>query len=173
MQITSTSKNEGDFEYVIGRPRMKTYTDPGGTSYEGTDDREDNQRVVSPSFMIASQLGLINTGDQVKFMQQAASHCEKYVEVVYRNRNNRTDNDADLIVYDDWRLPTAAELRIISKFQTGSAVMDIVLDRPNYWSAGGEVLGIGTGYASDGTTQMTGTGVRCVRDCYRDTEEGI
>lgn len=173
VQITSTSKGEGDFEYVIGRPRMKMYNDPNGTSFEGTDNSADNQRVVSPSFMIASQLGLINTGDQVKFMQQAASHCEKYVEVVYRNRNNRTDNDADLIVYDDWRLPTEAELRIISKFQTGSAVMDIVLDRPNYWSAGGEILGIGTGYASDGTTQMTGTGVRCVRDCYRDTEEGI
>ncbi len=172
VQITSTSKNEGDFEYVIGRPRMKTYTDPDGTSYEGTDDREDNQRVVSPSFMIASQLGLIQDGTMIQQMQQAASHCEKYVEVVYRNRNNRTDNDADLIVYDDWRLPTESELRIISKFQTGSEVMDIVLDRPHYWSAGGALENIGTGYASDGTS-MSGTGVRCVRDCYRDTEEGI
>lgn len=172
VQITSTSKDEGDFEYVIGRPRMKTYTDPDGTSYEGTDNSEDNQRVVSPSFMIASQLGLIQDGTIIQQTQQAASHCEKYVEVVYKNRNNRTDNDADLIVYDDWRLPTEAELRIISKFQTGSEVMDIVLDRPNYWSAKGEVQNVGTGYASDGTS-MTGTGVRCVRDCYRDTEEGI
>ena len=159
VRITSTSQ-----DYVLGRPRMKTYIDPDGTQYDGTDDGPDNQKIVSPSFMIASQLGLINSGDQIYNMQQAASHCEKYVEVVYQNRKNLSD-DA-LIYYDDWRLPTETELRIIGKFQTGSEVMDVVLDRPNYWSAGGEITGVGTGAASDGT-KMSGTGVRCVRDHYR------
>lgn len=166
VQITSTSD-----EYVIGRPRMRSYTDPDGTTYEGTDDGADNQRLVSPSFMIASQLGLVSDGAMIRTMQQAASHCEKYVEAVYKDRNDRRDNDNALIYYDDWRLPTEAELRIIGKFQTGSEVMDIVLDRPNYWSAGGVVQDVGAGKASDGTA-MSGTGVRCVRDCYRDTEEG-
>lgn len=166
VQITSTSD-----DYVIGRPRMRSYTDPDGTTYTGTDDGSDNQRLVSPSFMIASQLGLVSDGTMIRTMQQAASHCERYVEVVYRDRNDRRDDDQALIYYDDWRLPTEAELRLIGRFQTGSEVMDIVLDRPAYWSAGGEVSGVGSGVSSDGTP-MTGTGVRCVRDCYRDTMEG-
>ena len=109
-------------------------------------------------------------------MDAAVDHCAKYVEVVYKDRNNRSDNESAWITYDDWRLPTEAELRIISRFQTGSEVMDIVLDRPAYWSAGGAVSGVGTGYALDvngNQVPMTGTGIRCVRDCYRDTEEGI
>lgn len=164
IRITSTSK-----EYVLGRPRTKIYTDPDGTTYEGTGDGADNQKIVSPSFMIASQLGLVESDAGIKNMQQAASHCEKYVEYVYRDRYIRNERIEDMICYDDWRLPTEAELRIISNFQTGSEVMDVVLDRPNYWSAGGEIEGVGTGVASDGTL-MSGTGVRCVRDHYRGEE---
>ena len=173
VQITSTS---GD--YTIGRPRMTTYTDSDNKVYDVTDGADDNQNLVSPSYMIASQLCLVANGSLITedILDVSVDHCAKYVEVVYKDRNNRSDNESAWITYDDWRLPTAAELRIISQFQTGSEVMDIVLDRPAYWSAGGAVQGVGTGYAFDADgnrVPMTGTGIRCVRDCYRDTEEGI
>ncbi|WP_064976377.1 fimbrial tip adhesin FimD [Alistipes provencensis] len=164
VRITSTSG-----EYVLGRPRMTTYTS-GGVTYDVTDGREDNQKLVSPSFMIASQLGMVANGSLIteNILDAAADHCAKYVEAVYKDRENPSDNA--LIYYDDWRLPTKAELEIIGKFQTGSEAMDIVLDRPNYWSAGGEVKNIGTGYTVDvdgNQVDMTGTGIRCVRDHYR------
>ena len=171
VQITSTSD-----EYVIGRPRMTTYTDSSGVIYDVTDGSADNQRLISPSFMIASQLGLITDGNLLSGPERldvAADHCAKYVEVVYKDRNNRSDNESAWITYDDWRLPTEAELKIISQFQTGSEVMDIVLDRPAYWSAGGRVGNLNVNENGDPINNMAGTGIRCVRDCYRDTEEGI
>lgn len=89
VQITASS---GD--YTLGQPRITNgKTDPG----------EDNAELVSPSFMIASQLGAVFS---ISDEEMAASHCREYVEVAQ-----------DGTVYDDWRLPTRAELEIIMEFQ--------------------------------------------------------
>ena len=94
--ITATSS-----EYTLGRPRITDgKTDPG----------EDNAVLVSPSFMLASQLGAVMDANNVNI---AASHCEQYVEVAQDGK-----------VYDDWRLPTRAEIEIIYKYQNDSDAMD-------------------------------------------------
>lgn len=73
VQITASS---GD--YTLGQPRITNgKTDPG----------EDNAELVSPSFMIASQLGAVFS---ISDEEMAASHCREYVEVAQ-----------DGTVYDD------------------------------------------------------------------------
>lgn len=131
VQITASS---GD--YTLGQPRITNgKTDPG----------EDNAELVSPSFMIASQLGAVFS---ISDEEMAASHCREYVEVAQ-----------DGTVYDDWRLPTRAELEIIMEFQyKENAAMDEVLVGPSYWSASGLV------YNNKGSG--TAKTIRCIRDAY-------
>ena len=131
VQITASS---GD--YTLGQPRITNgKTDPG----------EDNAELVSPSFMIASQLGAVFS---ISDEEMAASHCREYVEVAQ-----------DGTVYDDWRLPTRAELEIIMEFQyKENAAMDKVLAGPSYWSASGLV------YNNKGSG--TAKTIRCIRDAY-------
>lgn len=139
VQITSSSS-----EYTLGRPRITDgKTDPG----------EDNAELVSPSFMIASQLGAVLVAESV---EQAASHCEQYVEV-----------DENGNVYDNWRLPTEAELKIIMDFQYAeNAAMDEVLSGSRYWSASGRVTNGHVSYnPNDGA-------IRCIRDVYGDEFTG-
>ncbi len=134
IRITSTSD-----EYIIGRPRITNgVTDPG----------EDNAQLVSPSFMIASQLGAVtSTNNSV----MPAKHCEQYVEV-----------DMDGNVYDDWRLPTAAEVKIIMKYQNSSPAMDKVLTGDQYWCASGVVeTSTGAMVSNPGASP-----IRCIRDSY-------
>ena len=135
VRITASS---GD--YTVGRPKITEngITDPGA----------DNAELVSPSFMIASQLGAVYT---ISSVEMAASHCKQYVEV-----------SKDGAIYDDWRLPTKAELEIIIKFQyKDNAAMDEVLSGEYYWSASGSVHNAG---ASD--TSGDWVAIRCVRDAY-------
>lgn len=142
VQITSSSG-----KYTIGIPKQ----DANGF----TDDGEDNAELVSPSFMIASQLGATQPPTSV---EQAERHCREYVEVHDPDNNPDTDN---AIHYDNWRLPTAAEIQIIIDFQYAeNAAMDEVLSGPYYWSATGPVNNPGSG--DDGTQSA----VRCIRDVY-------
>ena len=142
VQITSSSG-----KYTIGIPKQ----DANGF----TDDGEDNAELVSPSFMIASQLGATQPPTSV---EQAERHCREYVEVHDPDNNPDTDN---AIHYDNWRLPTAAEIQIIIDFQyVENAAMDEVLSGPYYWSATGQVNNPGSG--DDGTQSA----VRCIRDVY-------
>ena len=142
VQITSSSG-----KYTIGIPKQ----DANGF----TDDGEDNAELVSPSFMIASQLGATQPPTSV---EQAERHCREYVEVHDPDNDPDTDN---AIHYDNWRLPTAAEIQIIIDFQyVENAAMDEVLSGPYYWSATGQVHNPGSG--DDGTQSA----VRCIRDVY-------
>ena len=128
-------------EYTVAKPRLE------GNYTEGS---AANARLVSPSFMAASQLGATQrlTGG----VEQAKAHCEQYIEVT-----------ADGKVYSDWRLPTAAEIDIIIKHQEVSDAMATILTESAYYCA----------YNPDngGYTRATGKGgstipVRCVRDAY-------
>lgn len=137
VRITASS---GD--YTLGKPRITN---------DITDSGADNAKLVSPSFMIASQLGAVMSANSV---EMAASHCEQYVET-YKDKNGNT------VHLRDWRLPTEAELKIIMKFQyKENAAMDEVLAGPSYWSASGLV------YNTKGSG--SGSAIRCIRDAYDD-----
>lgn len=139
VHVTATSAN-----YIVSVPRL----DSNGY----TESSAENTKLVSPSFMIASQLGATMTPNGG--IDQAKSHCEQYVEV--------TDGK----VYDDWRLPTAAEIDIIIQHQDVSDAMAVVLTGNAYYcayntDANGNVI-----YTKD--TGKTGgqRAVRCIRDAY-------
>ena len=142
VQITASSG-----KYTIGIPKI----DANGF----TDDGEDNAKLVSPSFMIASQLGATQPPSSV---EQAERHCREYVEVHDPDNDPATDN---AIHYDNWRLPTAAEIQIIIDFQyVENAAMDEVLSGQYYWSATGQVRNPGSSQYDDNSA------VRCIRDVY-------
>lgn len=139
VRITASS---GD--YTVGRPKMteEGITDPG----------TDNAELVSPSFMIASQLGAVYT---ISSVEMAASHCKQYVEV-YKDKQT-----GETVHLQDWRLPTKAELEIIIKFQyKDNAAMDEVLAGKHYYSASGVVDN------PEGSSTSGSTAIRCVRDAY-------
>ncbi len=141
VQITATSST-----YVSGIPEK----DEDGY----TDSSQDNAKLVSPSFMIASQLGAVfaSGGDTQSNRNRAKTHCKEYAETYI-------DENGEVVHLTDWRLPTAAEIGIIVKFQTSSEVMDVVLGGRYYFCASGTV-GTGIGGNNDGYF------LRCIRDVY-------
>ncbi len=136
VQITSTQQDQTD--YKIGHV---TTIDPN--------TKQSKENVVSPAFMLASQLGTVKPfGNGV----DASNHCDKYVEV-------RTDGEK----YTDWRLPTAAEIGVICKYQNNESqnVMSQVLRAHSYWALDGSEV---TANEDDSDTGY----VRCVRDLSPD-----
>ncbi|HIT46232.1 MAG TPA: hypothetical protein IAC35_00045, partial [Candidatus Cryptobacteroides merdipullorum] len=148
VRITATSD-----EYTLGRPRL----DENGL----TDGDDDNAELVSPSFMIASQLGATLP---ISNSSTAAEQCHEYVEVFKYKDENGVEQTRHL---NDWRLPTAAEINIIMLYQNDSEVMDEVLTGDNYWSASG-LINTSTGLPSS----VRSGNIRCIRDVYGD-EAGI
>lgn len=142
VQITSTSK-----EYIVARPA--TEMDKGQLV---TVSSQENNRLVSPFFMLASQLGTVKSIQGGGTWQGARDHCKYYVEVVeYSDKTIRT--------FNNWRLPTEAELSVIANYQkTQPDVMDLVLGGKWYWTA----LENAKYTVPDGT--LNATGVRCIRD---------
>lgn len=108
--------------------------------------------VVSPAFMIASQLGAIYTNYLNK--EDAPGHCKTYREVDVNGKK-----------YDNWRLPTAAEIKFIADFQKESfktnsnaskKPIKTVLKGQYYYTMDG-------GYIDTGMDN-SGIAIRCVRD---------
>ena len=162
--ITATSS-----DYTLARPIMDgDVVDAGNT---------ENDNLVSPSFMLASQLGNSST---IRW-QDAQNQCKNYVEV-----------GEDGTVYDDWRLPTAAEIGILIRYQSDSnvntgndlGVMDNILNNadkgqnnPYYWvSSTDSYVEVHNSYNKDQHLKKgrdnddDGCRVRCVRD-YRISDE--
>lgn len=112
IHITATSK-----DYIVAKPML----DSNGY----TEMTEENSRLVSPSFLIASQLGATETSGSSSGVdiQKAIRHCKEYMEV--------TDGK----VYKDWRLPTKSEIDIIEKHQHSSPAMAEVLNGSHYYCA--------------------------------------
>lgn len=110
VRITKTSN-----EYVLSNPAM----DENGY----TEGSAENNKLVAPAFMIASQLGAVS---ETSFAN-AKQHCQQYAE---KGVNGE--------VYEDWRLATDEELKIIDKYQgVEGSVIDIVLGGKYYWAASG------------------------------------
>lgn len=139
IQVSSTKNSK----YNIAHPNIDKTT--GYT----------NDSVVSPAFMIASQLGAVSSG---KFDQASAKeHCETYREVKKENSKQ--------VIYDGWRLPTKKEIQFIVDFQQESfkrnddkeiKPIKPVLEGAYYYTLNNE--SVKTGYSGSGTF------VRCVRD---------
>lgn len=136
VQITSTQQDQTD--YKIGHV---TNIDPK--------TKLSQENVVSPAFMLASQLGTVSP---FSYGVNASDHCDKYVEV-------RTDGQK----YTNWRLPTAAEIGVICKYQNNKTqnVMSQVLRAHSYWALDGSEV---TANENDSDTGY----VRCVRDLSPD-----
>ncbi len=141
VNITSSSNT-----YVVGIPMQ----DADGY----TDSSTENSKLVSPSFMIASQLGAVyaSGGDTESNRKRARTHCKEYAETYVNEKG-------EVVHLTDWRLPTSAEIGIIVKFQTKSEVMDVVLGGRYYFCASGTV---GTGISGNND----GYYLRCIRDVY-------
>lgn len=111
-----------------------------------------SEDVVSPAFMLASQLGTVYAFTGKNDGKNASEHCDKYVEV-------RMDGKK----YTDWRLPTASEIGVITNYQykTNQNVIDVVLAGKTYWALNGSQVTANT------NNRYTGY-VRCVRDLSPD-----
>lgn len=160
VRVTATS---GD--YALGVPRMVQNTNTD-FPYEYTDSGEDNATLVSPSFMTASRLSKVDiqnygsglSNDERRYAM-ARDHCAWYVEV-----------DREGNVYDNWRLPTAAELKIIMDLQ-GTAnesadAIDYLLDADYYMSASGLVYNSKNSDNSADNGNKSQWAIRCIRDAY-------
>lgn len=140
IQVSSTK----DSKYNIAHPN----TDKA-TGYT-------NDEVVSPAFMIASQLGAVLS---TNFDQSGAkTHCETYREV-------KKENDKQ-VIYDGWRLPTKTEIQFIVDFQQesyknnkGETKQPIkpVLEGANYYTLNNKTVATGVESGNE-------VFVRCVRD---------
>lgn len=147
VQIKSTNT-----EYTVARP--KTEIEDGQLVAVSS---EDNNELVSPAFMLASQLGVISSYNGGGSWSGAKEHCKNYVEVI--EYTTPEQDPLQTRILNDWRLPTSAELKIIGEYQDSQPqVMDKVLKGQRYWSALKD-----TYYTvPNGTTDATG--VRCIRD---------
>ena len=149
IQVSSTK----DSKYNIAHPNIDK-----STGYT-------NDEVVSPAFMIASQLGAVRSAnfDQDK----AKTHCETYREVKKENGKQ--------VKYDGWRLPTKTEIQFIVDFQKESyknnkgekkQPIKPVLEGANYYTLNNIDVATNISGANSGTF------VRCVRDLTpREVEE--
>ena len=98
-----------------------------------------------------------------------ADHCKNYVEVDDLNDDGR----APYVVYDNWRLPTEAELKIIMKLQgedgTDAPAIDFLLNGGYYMSASGPVFNPkNTSNVKEAADKwsVSDVAIRCVRDAY-------
>ena len=148
IQVSSTK----DSKYNIAHPNINKsgYT---------------NDEVVSPAFMIASQLGAVYSShfDQDK----AKEHCITYREV--KKENGKQDE------YDGWRLPTKTEIQFIVDFQQESfkrndnkeiKPIKPVLEGANYYTLNNETVATGVESGDDAY-------VRCVRDLTPEEVEEL
>ncbi|MEI3070818.1 MAG: hypothetical protein V8T23_15265 [Prevotella sp.] len=134
VQITNTPQNS---KYKIGH-----------VTNIDKNTKLSSEDVVSPAFMLASQLGTVTAFTNKNDGKNASEHCDKYIEV-------RKDGKK----YTDWRLPTASEIGVITKYQydKNQNVIDVVLAGGSYWALNGKQVEANPNYTYTGY-------VRCVRD---------
>ena len=134
VQITNTPQNS---KYKIGH-----------VTNIDKNTKLSSEDVVSPAFMLASQLGTVYAFTGKNDGKNASEHCDKYIEV-------NTDGEK----YTNWRLPTASEIGVITKYQYNKKqdVIDVVLAGGSYWALNGNQVEANKNNDERGF-------VRCVRD---------
>ena len=114
-------------KYTLSYPAV--LTDKNQRMY--AEESEANNNLLAPRFALASQLG---NNSATPYWESAQDLCKHYVEV-----------SRDGQFYDNWRLPTLAELQIIKNYQQSEHVYDITMNKvlnadgdtnPFYWTAG-------------------------------------
>lgn len=124
---------------------------------EAAINTQENDQLVSPSFMLASQLGTVLASEFD--WNKAREHCAYYVET-YKDQDGKTQH------LTDWRLPTTAEIDVIIEYQNRATnVMEEVLTGERYYVAWSEADGNGTADVASGSG---GSAVRCIRDVKPD-----
>lgn len=156
--ITKTSE-----DYKLAHPMTISMTINNNEQLVAVDSEENNQ-LVSPSFMLASQLGTTLWPSSWGW-SKASEHCANYVETYQKN--------GQTYVLDDWRLPTSKEISIIVEYQDDTPdVMDEVLSGSYYyvvWSEAKDNQWAPEGTASTGKSGGSAA-VRCIRD-VKPTDE--
>ena len=134
VQITNTPQNS---KYKIGH-----------VTNIDKNTKLSSEDVVSPAFMLASQLGTVYAFTDKNDGKKASEHCDKYIEV-------NTDGEK----YTNWRLPTASEIGVITNYQynKNQNVIDVVLAGGSYWALNGNQVEANKNNDERGF-------VRCVRD---------
>ena len=150
---------QSDPDYKIAHPLTEVVEEYNGQT--ATVNSDENNELISPAFMLASQLGTV-VASQFTW-NEAREHCANYVETYRLN--------GQVHELKDWRLPTSEEIKIIVKYQDEvPAVMAEVLAGPFYY--------VGWSQATDGEynqprgSASTGkdpeddysAAVRCIRD---------
>lgn len=168
----STLPNPDEFDEDFGAGYSHYAANPAlGASYAGyirdnavlgyplvdgehaTIDTEENNRRVSPSFMLASQHGTTTAGSY----SASRIKCRDYVE-----RDATTGE-----TYSDWRMPTQAELYMIDILQNIKACeVKGILEGNYYWSsnASGAINFMDPRVGQGGKFSPINASVRCVRD---------
>lgn len=167
--------------YTIGYPSLNNAGE--------TINTESNADLVSPSLMLASQLGetnhqqFLNNATAKKYIipnikemyKNAVRHCREYVETTFKDENgdHMWNEGEEIIEYRNWRLPTKAEIEMIIDYQSNSRAMDRVLDAQYYYCITGtadsnDIENIHNWVSSEvpGYDSQTSKGyyIRCVRD---------
>lgn len=117
-----------------------------------TVDSDENNRLISPSFMLASQHG---TNDNSNYSARRR-FCDTYSE---------TTNGG--VTYEDWRMPTLAEVYLIDVLQNiEKCAVKAILEGPYYWSSYEDqaVKFMDPRTAVNSSYSSKSAAVRCVRD---------
>lgn len=160
----SVSITQTDGKYKIAYP-LRTLGQHdlyfGKSFYETAVSSEENNQLISPNFTLASHLGYVtSTNKDENFWEFAELHCGEYVETYQ-------DEEGNTVVYDNWRLPTSAEIEVILRYQNDEntqEVMDEVLTEDYYyvcWDGAMDGQGIAQNPYGNGNGLKA---VRCVRD---------
>lgn len=132
-----------------------------GHLYDTAISSKENNQLISPNFTLASHLGYVtSTNKDENFWEFAELHCGEYVETYQ-------DEEGNTVVYDNWRLPTSAEIEVILRYQNDpktQEVMDKVLTEDYYYVCWEGAMGE-QGIAQNPNGNKNGLkAVRCVRD---------
>lgn len=159
----SVAITQTDDRYKIAYPLRTTKFNIycTGHLYDTAISSEENNQLISPNFTLASHLGYVtSTNKDENFWEFAELHCGEYVETYQ-------DEEGNTVVYDNWRLPTSAEIEVILRYQNDpktQEVMDEVLTEDYYYVCWDGAMG-GQGIAQNPYGNGNGLkAVRCVRD---------